>query len=109
MEISGEDLDEHILIDSEEVTLPEIALITVNEEKALACDRFIIPQALTKIDTPINLIYNESIRPSYEALINLKEILDNETHWEKLPYIPSDMQAIIDFISSTPKPASIKD
>ena len=50
-----------MLIDNEEITIPEIALITTNEEKALACDRFIIPQALTKIDTPINLIYNESI------------------------------------------------
>ena len=107
--IPNEQVDEHVLVDNEQVIIPEIALITVNEEKALACDRFIIPQAPIKIDTPINLIYNESIHPSYEKLINLKEIVDNETHWEKLPYIPSDMQAIINFISSTPKPASIKD
>ena len=107
--IPNEQVDEHVLVDNEQIIIPEIALIAVNEEKALACDRFIIPQARTKIDTSINLIYNESIHPSYDALINLKEILDNEPHWEKLPYIPSDMQAIIDFISSAPKPASIKD
>ncbi len=97
------------MVDNEQITIPEIALITVTEEKALVCDRFIIPQAPSKIDTPINLIYNESIRPSYQALVNLQEILDNETHWEKLPYIPSDVQAIIDFISNTPKPSKISD
>jgi hypothetical protein len=108
-EIPNEQIDNHILIDNEQITIPEVALITVNEEKALACDQFIIPRAPTKIETPINLIYNESIHPSYKALIDLKEILDNETHWEKLPYISSDMQAVIEFISNTPKPATIND
>ena len=75
----------------------------------MACDQFIIPRAPTKMETPINLIYNESIYPSYKALINLKEILDNETHWEKLPYIPSDMPAIIEFISNTRKPTTVDD
>ncbi len=107
--IPNERVDEHMLVDNEEITIPEIALITVTEEKSLACNQFIIPGELTKIDTPINLIYNESISPSYKALINLQEMLDNETHWEKLPYITSDMQAVIDFISNTPKPATIHD
>jgi hypothetical protein len=107
--VTSENLDEHILIDNEEVTLPEIALITTNDEKSLACDRFIIPKAPTKVGTPINLIYNESVSPSYKALINLQEVLDNETHWVKLPYITSDMQAVIDFISNTPKPVATND
>jgi hypothetical protein len=107
--VTGENLDEHILIDNEEVTLPEIALITTNDEKSLACDRFIIPKAPTKVGTPINLIYNESVSPSYKALINLQEVLDNETHWVKLPYITSDMQAVIEFISNTPKPVATND
>ena len=108
-EIPNERVDTHILIDNEQITIPEVALITVNEEKALACDQFIIPRAPTKMETPINLIYNESVYPSYKALINLKEILDNETHWEKLPYIPSDMQAILEFISNTRKPTTVDD
>ena len=107
--VTGEDLNEHILIDNEEITLPEIALITTSDEKSLACDRFIIPKAPTKVDTPINLIYNESVSPSYKTLINLQEALDNETHWVKLPYISSDMQAVIDFISNTPKPVTTND
>lgn len=107
--IPNEQVDEHVLIDNEEISIPEIALITVDEEKSLSCDRFIIPKAPTKIDSPINLIYNETISPNYKALINLQEILDNEAHWEKLPYINSDMQAVIDFISNTPKPSKLAD
>jgi predicted PurR-regulated permease PerM len=61
------------------------------------------------VGTPINLIYNESISPSYKILIDLQEALANETHWVKLPYITSDMQDIIDFISNTPKPVAPND
>lgn len=107
--IPNERVDEHMVVDNEEITIPEIALITANDEKSLACDRFIIPKAPAAIDTPINLIYNESIKSSYKELINLQEILANETHWVKLPYITSDMQAVIDFISNTPKPVKTHD
>ncbi len=97
------------MIDNEEVTLPEIVLITIDNEKSLACDRFIIPKAPVKVGIPINLIINESISSSNEKLINLQEALANETHWQKLPYISSDMQVILDFIASTPKPVVIND
>ncbi|CAF1626703.1 unnamed protein product, partial [Didymodactylos carnosus] len=73
------------------------------------CDRFIIPKAPVKVGTPINLIYNQSVNPDYKKLINLQEALANETHWAKLPYISSDMQVILDFIASTPKPVAIHD
>ena len=104
--VPSEEFDEHVLMDNEELLLPELALLTVNNEKVLACDRFIIPRAPIKIGTPINLIYNGTINRSYKELIDLQAILENETKWEKLPYINSDMQAIIDFISSTPKPTA---
>jgi len=107
--VPTEDFDEHILMDNEEVTLPEIALITVHNEKALVCDRFIIPKTPTNVGIPINLIYNESITPSYKVLIDLQAALENETHWVKLPYITSDMQDVIDFIKNTPKPAILND
>lgn len=106
--VTSEHLDEYVLVDNEEITLPEIALITSSEDKALACDRFIIPKAPTKVGTPINLIYNESISQNYKALIDLQEALNNETHCAKLPYISSDMQAVLDFISNTPKPAVLE-
>jgi hypothetical protein len=104
--VSSDDFSEHIVVDNEEVTLPETILIAVNNEKALVCDRFIIPKTPTKVGTPINLIYNESVSPSYKVLIDLEEALENETHWVKLSYITSNMQEVIDFISNTPKPVA---
>jgi hypothetical protein len=73
--VAEEDLDQHILIDNEEVTLPEIALITTDDEKSLACDRFIILKAPVKVGQPINLIINESINPSYKTLISVIIVL----------------------------------
>ena len=105
--VTGDDLDQHILIDNEQVTLPEVVLIRADDEKSLACDRFIIPKAPVKVGEPINLIINESVNPSNKPLIDLQEVLANETHWAKLPYISSDMQVILDFISNTPKPVAI--
>jgi hypothetical protein len=107
--VAGEDLDQHILVDNEEVTLPEVALITTDDEKSLACDRFIIPKAPVKVGKPIHLIINESVNPSNQPLINLQEALANETYWAKLPYISSNMQVILDFITSTPKPVAVND
>ncbi len=97
------------MIDNEEIILPEVALITADDEKSLACDKFIIPKAPVKVGKPMHLIINESVKPSNRALINLQEALANETHWVKLPYITSDMQAVIDFISNTPKPVATND
>jgi hypothetical protein len=107
--VPTEDFDEHIVIKNEQVTLPEIALITVDDQKALACDEFVIPKKPTDVGTPINLIHNESINSIHKELIDLGEMLANETHWVKLPYITSNMQEVLDFISNTPKPVSPND
>jgi hypothetical protein len=66
-----------------------------------------LPGSPVRVGEPINLIYNESINPINKDLLDLHDALANETHWAKLPYIPQDMQAMIDFITSTPKPITI--
>ncbi|CAF1531031.1 unnamed protein product, partial [Adineta steineri] len=38
--------------------------------------------------------------------LDLQKVIANESHWVKLPYIPSDIKAIIDFITSTAKPTT---
>jgi hypothetical protein len=101
------DFDEHRLVDNDEITLPPVALITTMDTNSLTCDRFFLPGLPVKVGAPINLIYNESVNPIKKEFLDLQATLDNETHWAKLPYIPSDMQAIIDFITNTPKPATI--
>lgn len=59
---------------------------------------------MTRSDTAINLIYNESIQITNDPLIDLQEALNNDTYWRKLPYISSNMQAILNFLNNTPKP-----
>lgn len=105
--VTTSDLDQHRLFDNDEITLPPVALFTTMDTNSLACDRFFLPGLPTKVGIPINLIYNESVNPINKDLLDLQTALANETHWAKLPYIPSDMQAIIDFITSTPKPVTI--
>ena len=102
--VADEPSDQHILVDNQEVILPELVLVKADREKSLACDRFILPKTPTNMGKPINLIYNETIKSNNNPLINLQEALANDTHWAKLPYIPSDMQFLIDFITNTPKP-----
>ncbi|CAF1521512.1 unnamed protein product [Adineta ricciae] len=100
--VSTEDLDQHSATDNEQITLPEMALIRADGSKILACDRFTIPKRPTNIGTPINLIYQEAIIPEDRTLINLQEALDNNTQWPKLPYISSELHAIIEFLNNTP-------
>jgi hypothetical protein len=69
---------------------------------------FFLPGLPTKVGRKISLIQNETINPIEEELIDLHSIINNNTHWAKLPYIPSNMQARIDFINNTPKPSTIR-
>ena len=74
---------------------------------SVACDRFFLPRLPVKSGAPIHILYNETVNPMKKNLLNLQDALANETQWAKLPYISSDMQAMIEFIPSTPKPATI--
>ncbi|CAM4838964.1 unnamed protein product [Rotaria magnacalcarata] len=100
------DANYHSLHDKEEIVLPPVALITTMNTDSLACDRFFLPGLPIAIGEPIHLIYNESVSPIHKDLLDLQASLANETHWAKLPYIPSDVQALIEFINNTPKPTT---
>ena len=105
--VTTTEVEEHALTDNEEISLPPVALITTMNTNSLACDRFFLPGALIKTNVTMNLVYNESVNPIEKDLHDLEKDLSNETHWAKLPYIPDNMQAIIDFINSTSKPVTI--
>jgi hypothetical protein len=102
--VSTEDLDQHIIMTNKQITLPEMVLIRADDTKILACDRFTIPRRMINIGTPINLIYNASITAVDRTLINLQEALDNNTQWRKLPYLSSELHAILEFLNNTPTP-----
>ena len=102
--VTDEVSDQPVVIDNQEVILPELVLITAERENPLACDQFILPRTPAKLGKPMTLIYHDPIDSNKNNLVNLQRALANDTQWAKLPYIPSDMQLIIDFISSIPKP-----
>jgi hypothetical protein len=81
-------------------TLPPVSLITIPSNTALVCDRF----SISSLPTPIN---SSLLQPLDNKIFNLYEYLSNDTRWEKLPYIPDHLQAVIDFITKNPTPASI--
>ncbi|CAF1535619.1 unnamed protein product [Adineta ricciae] len=98
------DVEQHQLMDNNAITLPPVALITTMDTSSLLCDKFFLPGVPVRIRSTVNLIQNLSINPLNEELFNLHELLSNNTSWAKLPYFPPNMQAVIDFISNTPKP-----
>ena len=57
-----------------------------------------------KVELTVSVIQNVIINPVREELVDLRSVLSNDTHWAKLSYIPSNIQATIDLISSIPKP-----
>jgi hypothetical protein len=102
--VTTSDLDHHVIGSNEKITLPAMVIVTTADTKSLICDQFSLPGLPVSVATPIHLIYNESVNPIGKDFLDLQQTLANETHWAKLPYIPEDMQAVIDFIASTPKP-----
>lgn len=107
--IPHHDIDQELVVDNEEVIIPKMALILTTNDKPLVCDKFIIPRAPLIVGKPINLIYNESVIPPNDPLINLQEALNNSDHWEKLPYISSEVQTILEFLNSTPRAHTSRD
>ncbi|UJR24368.1 hypothetical protein I4U23_005745 [Adineta vaga] len=85
------------------------ALITTMDTSSLTCDIFFLPGVPLRIGSTVNLIQNLSVNPLDKDLINLHELLSNNTYWAKLPYFPPNMQAVIDFISNIPKPVFSND
>ena len=86
---------------NEEIILPPVALITTVDTTSLACDHFFLPALPLQIGSSISIIENMTMDPIAANLIDLHSRISNNSHWAKLPYIPSNMQAIIDFISLT--------
>lgn len=101
--VTTPEIEQHVLHENEEIIIPAMALITTMNKKALSCDRFTLPGVPVTSGEPIQLIYNESVNPLKKDLLDLQAALANESHWEKLPYFSSELQAVIDYIKNTPK------
>ena len=78
--VTTSNLDEHLLHDNEEITLPSVALITTMNTNSLACDQFFLPGLPVKTGAPIHLLYNKTVNPMKKDLLDLQDALANETH-----------------------------
>ena len=96
--------DQHKIVDNREVILPPTVLVTTSNDTSLICDRFFLPTIPVEKGAQITLLKNMTHDTIEEEIINLHALIINDTKWSKLPYIPSNVQAIVDLISETTKP-----
>ena len=100
------DLDHYKVIDNREITLPLTALIATKDFAGLSCGLFYLP-GLPIQSTQLVLYQNLTTNPVDEEVIDLHSFIHNNTEWNKLPYISSHIQAIIDHITNTTQPPEI--
>ena len=95
------DSEQYKVMDNHAITLPPTALIATKDSTALSCDLFYLPGLPIQSKAKFVLYQNATINHINEELIDLHSFIHNNTNWDKLPYIPSHIQSIIDFITNT--------
>ncbi|CAF0939465.1 unnamed protein product [Adineta steineri] len=100
--------DQYKVMDNHAITLPPIALIASTDLTPLSCDLFYLPGLPVQLGSKIVIYQNTTINHIDERLIDLHSLIHNNSiKWEKLLYIPSHIQTIIDFITNTTQPPTI--
>ena len=81
--------------------MPPVALVSVPNGTIVHCPRFNLPgSAITDIKPIINIIKNLSITEENKEVIDMhKELVSNAT-WKKLPYVNSEVDALIQHMLS---------
>jgi hypothetical protein len=77
------------------------------DSTGLSCDLFYLPGLPIQSSSKLVLYQNFTINPVDDELIDLHSFIHNNTKWDKLPYIPSHIQTIIDLITNTTQPPEI--
>ena len=101
------DLDEYKVMENQAITLPPTALIATSDSSPLSCDLFLLPGLTIQLEPKLVMYQNTTVNRMNEEIIDLDSLLQNDTKWEKLMYISSEVQNIINFTKSTPKPSEI--
>ena len=94
-------------MDSHVITLPPIALIATKDSTALSCDLFCMPGLPIQSNPKLVLYQNTTTTPVNEHILDLHSFIHNNTNWDKLPYIASHIQTVIDLIINTTKSPEI--
>lgn len=96
------DVEEHRITKNEQITLPKVALITTVGTDSLVCDQFSLPSIQRESKANISIVANASINQFLEQIMDIQAILENNTKWAKLPYIPAHLEALVKFITKSP-------
>lgn len=99
-----ENENEHKVMENQQIIIPTTAIYSTPDSTAVQCDKFYLPGLPTRVGKDIIFIQNETLNSVDQDLINLQSIIETNTNWTKLTYIPSHIQEIIDFITNTTKP-----
>ena len=102
--IKVENADEHKIMDNQQIIIPTTAIYSNPDSTSIQCDKFYLPGLPRQVGKTTVFIQNETINPIDKDLINLQSIIEKNTNWTKLTYIPSHIQEIMDFISNTTQP-----
>ena len=94
--------ERHVITANNQISIPPIALITVEKSTALSCDHFFLPSVSNGTSEFISIIENRTIKYDESSVIDLYQTLVNNTQWEKIPYIPGNMESIIDHLVTSP-------
>ena len=101
------DLDQYRVTDNHAITLPPTALIATADSTPLSCDLFLLPGLPIQLEPKLVMYQNATVNRINEEMIDLHSLLQNNTKWEKLMYISSELQNIINYMKSTPPPPEI--
>ncbi|CAF3058035.1 unnamed protein product, partial [Rotaria sp. Silwood2] len=92
---------EHAITRNNELTIPPIALITIDKSTAWSRDNFFLPSITNGTNEFIPIIGNKKLNYDDSNLIDLHKAMSNDTRWEKIPYIPGNIKNIIEYLMTT--------
>ncbi|CAF2775647.1 unnamed protein product [Rotaria sp. Silwood2] len=99
--------EQHAITTNNEITIPPISLITIDKSTTWSCDHFLLPGIANGTDKRITIIDDRKLNYDDSNLINLHQTMNNNTQWEKIPYIPGNIKNMIEYIITT-TPTSIQ-
>ena len=101
------DSDQYKVMENQAITLPLTALIATAASTPLSCDLFLLPGLPIQLEPKLVIYQNATVNQMNEETIDLDSLLRNDTKWEKLTYISSDVQNIMNYMKSTPQTPEI--
>ncbi|CAF3209755.1 unnamed protein product [Rotaria sp. Silwood2] len=95
------DQEQHAITTDNEITIPPIALLTIDRSTTWSCDHFLLPGITNDTNELIRIIDNRKVNYDDSKLINLYQTMSNDTRWKKIPYIPGNIQSMFEYLLTT--------